>query len=66
MELRYSKQNHSSSNIIVIGGTHHNTLGVIRALGERGYNVTLISISVKNYTAVSRYVNDVHYINLYF
>ena len=32
-------------NILVIGGgNHHNALGVIRALGERGFGVELITI----------------------
>lgn len=46
-------------NIIVIGsGSHHNALGVIRALGEAGYDVELIthgSLS-RNYIAKSTYV----------
>ena len=50
-------------NIIVIGsGNHHNTLGVIRALGESGYGVDLITYgsSRKNYVAHSKYVNTHH------
>lgn len=46
-------------NIIVIGGgNHHNALGVIRALGERGYGVELITIGdiKKHYVSSSRYV----------
>lgn len=48
-----------SQNIIVIGGgNHHNALGVIRSLGERGYGIELITIGnlKKNYIASSKYV----------
>ena len=54
------------NKIIVIGsGNHHNTLGVIRALGEFGYKVELITygLSRKNYVAHSRYVNTHHMLN---
>lgn len=47
-------------NVAVIGsGNHHNTLGVIRALGEAGWEVTVVTIgpAVKNYVVSSRYVN---------
>ena len=30
--------------LVIGGGNHHNALGVIRALGERGYDVELITI----------------------
>lgn len=46
-------------NIIVIGGTHHNSLGVIRALGERGYGVDFINFSAygkKDYVSKSKYI----------
>ncbi len=45
-------------NMIVIGGGHHNTLGVVRALGERGFGVELITIGGKKerYVSSSRYV----------
>lgn len=47
--------------VIVIGGAHHNSLGVIRALGERGYEVEFI-----NFKAVkSDYVSKSKYIKLY-
>ena len=36
-------------SVIVIGsGNHHNTLGVIRALGEYGYGVDLITYGDKH------------------
>jgi predicted ATP-grasp superfamily ATP-dependent carboligase len=52
-----------NNNIIVIGGgNHHNALGVIRALGERGYRVTLITIDgvSTHYISSSKYVTDFH------
>lgn len=52
-----------NSNILVIGGgNHHNALGVVRALGRRGYGIELITIGSlrKNYVASSRYVSENH------
>lgn len=46
-------------NVIIIGGgNHHNALGVIRALGEAGYSIELITHGSlkKNYIASSKYV----------
>ena len=44
--------------IVIGGGNHHNALGVIRALGERGYKIELITYGdlKKNYIAKSKYV----------
>lgn len=44
--------------LVIGGGNHHNALGVIRALGERGYEIELITHGnlKKNYIAKSRYV----------
>lgn len=50
-------------DVIVIGsGNHHNTLGVVRALGERGFGVELISIGSKkkHYVTSSKYVKSFH------
>lgn len=49
-------------NIIVVGGVHHNTLGVVRALGTRNIGVDLITIGgVKDrYVSSSRYVIKHH------
>lgn len=50
-------------NIIVIGGgNHHNALGVIRALGEVGIGVELITIGdiKKHYISASRYIKHYH------
>lgn len=45
--------------IVIGGGNHHNALGIIRALGERGYQIELVTYGSlrKNYIATSRYVN---------
>ena len=49
--------------IIVIGADHHNTLGVLRSLGEKGINsiLLLISENKKSYVAKSKYAKEVHY-----
>ena len=46
------------SKVVVIGGDHHNTLGVIRGLGERGVNPDLVYVSTTSRTFVncSKYV----------
>lgn len=48
--------------LVIGGGNHHNALGVIRALGERGYAVELITIGslAKNYVSSSKYVTIHH------
>lgn len=45
---------------IVIGGNHHNTLGVIRSLGYRGINpiVLLITEETKPYVSYSKYISN--------
>ena len=48
-----------NKNVLVIGsGNHHNTLGVVRALGEIGFDVELIATgnTKKHYVTSSRYV----------
>ena len=49
--------------VIVIGGNHHNTLGLIRSLGKKGIKTVLILCSKKNdsYVLKSRYILD-HYL----
>lgn len=49
------------NNAIVIGGNHHNTLGVIRALGYKGIpsHVIVVSNNPKPYVCYSKYV--MHY-----
>ena len=51
------------NNVIVIGGTHHNSLGVIRSLGERGYNVEFVNYNAGgkfDYVAKSKYIIKYH------
>ena len=48
--------------LVIGGGNHHNALGVVRALGRRGYQVELITFGSlrKNYIASSKYVCKHH------
>lgn len=48
-------------DIVVIGGNHHNTLGVIRALGRKGLQPTLILVSLekKPFVSYSKYIKRV-------
>lgn len=50
------------TSCIIIGGNHHNTLGVIRSLGFRGIKsyVILCSTSKINYVLYSRFVCNYH------
>ena len=53
-----------NDNVIVIGTEHHNTLGVVRALGQSGISVELITIGIKKcYVSSSRYVCEHHTIS---
>lgn len=54
--LSFMKQ--GQNKILVIGGNHHNTLGVIRSLGYKGLkpDVLLISDIIKPYVSYSRYI----------
>ncbi|MBR5904986.1 MAG: hypothetical protein IKZ51_00840 [Bacteroidales bacterium] len=52
--------------VIVVGGDHHNTLGVIRSLGRAGIMCSLIILpdgGFSPYVAKSRYVSDLRIIN---
>lgn len=52
----------------VIGGNHHNTLGVIRALGQRGVRLVLLLVDDSNrggYVSKSRYVSEKHVFSTY-
>ena len=46
------------NEIIIIGGNHHNTLGVIRALGRKGLRSTLVLVSseIKPFVSYSKYI----------
>lgn len=53
------KNNSVESPVIVIGGNHHNTFGVLRALGSRGVNPYLVLLSTRKtklFVQSSRYV----------
>lgn len=47
-----------SKSVLVIGGDHHNTLAILRSLGEKGVRSNLIVVSVdKNpYVSYSKYI----------
>ena len=49
-----------NKNIIVIGGNHHNTLSILRSLGEKGVQSLLIIISEdsKPYVGYSKYIQE--------
>ena len=60
--------------VVVIGGLHHNTLGVIRALGEAGIiakNIKVIlvghNLNEKNFIVKSKYIsgNNISYLEEY-
>ena len=50
------------NKVVVIGGDHHNTLGVLRGLGERGINSDLILVSKgkRSFVGASKYVDNVY------
>ena len=47
-------------NVIVIGGNHHNTLGVIRSLGEKGLraDVVLVTTEKRPFVGYSKYIRS--------
>ena len=53
------------NKVVVIGGDHHNTLGVIRSLGEKGVRPDALIISRDGQTFVgrSKYINSLHIVN---
>ena len=46
------------NKVVVIGGDHHNTLGVIRGLGEKGIapDLILVTPSKMTYVDASKYI----------
>ncbi len=47
------------NTVIVIGSSHHNSLGVVRALGERNYEVEFINFRASghfDYVSKSKYI----------
>lgn len=52
------------NRVIVIGNHHHNTLGVLRSLGENGLKPDLIITNdALKFVTSSKYINSVHVIN---
>lgn len=51
-------------SVIVIGTTHHNSLGVIRALGERGYGVEFVNFAAdgRDYVSKSKYIKKYQFL----
>lgn len=52
-----------SNRVVVFGGNHHNTLGVIRSLGQKGINTILILVDGDDgvsYVSKSKYIAEVH------
>jgi len=47
-------------NVVVIGGNHHNTLGVIRSLGEKGLqaDVVLVTTEKRPFVSYSKYIRS--------
>ena len=43
--------------VIIIGGDHHNTLGLVRAFGKEGYHIVLFVVAANNksFVAHSKY-----------
>ena len=51
-------------NIIVIGIVHHNTLGMVRCLGQAGYKVILLIVGKRyGFVSKSRYVKCCFLVN---
>lgn len=50
------------NKIIVIGGDHHNTLGVVRSLGEKGLkpDVIIVSSDAQSFVAKSKFIGMLH------
>lgn len=50
--------------IIIVGATHHNTLGLIRCIGRAGLRADLILIDrLLSYVAKSKYLDNIYLIN---
>lgn len=51
-----------NNKIIVFGGDHHNTLGVIRSLGEAGIKpILILHGTIDSFVAQSKYISKIHY-----
>lgn len=55
-------KNPDNTDIILIGGVHHNILGVIRSLGEKGIHpIVIVETDEKRpYIAYSKYIKKLH------
>lgn len=52
------------NDAIVIGANHHNTLGVVRSLGEKGIkSIIIIYNTKKTFIKKSKYVKDIYTIS---
>ena len=52
------------NRIIIVGVTHHNTLGMIRCIGKAGYHADLILVGHgDSFVTKSKYLNNVYIIN---
>lgn len=53
------------TRVLVIGGTHHNSLGVIRALGEGGYEIEFVNFNAgkSDYVSKSMYIKKYQALN---
>lgn len=52
------------NKVIVLGGNHHNTLGVIRSLGEKGISpYVILTHSLRSFVSKSKYIKKSYYIN---
>ena len=54
------------SRIIILGVDHHNTLSLVRLMGEKGYDVVVILYNCErdsSFVAASRYCKDVYVVS---
>ena len=50
--------------LVIVGVTHHNTLGMIRCVGSAGYRADLILVGhVGSFVTKSRYLDNVYYLD---
>ncbi|MBQ0046828.1 MAG: ATP-grasp domain-containing protein [Prevotellaceae bacterium] len=50
------------NKIIVFGSSHHNTLGLVRSIGENGIPVNLIIVAEDSFIEHSKYISEVYHI----
>lgn len=51
------------NKVLVIGADHHNTLGIVESLGQKGLNsyVLIVGENINSFVLKSRYVIEVGY-----